>query len=394
MSEEYTCPNCSQPLDEGASFCGNCGQRVIKATSSGISIDGVIPGASNQVSNSAQNNTLNQQPVANRTYSSSYSRPSNGARISNVGGSSFRNNPTNRPLPAPQIAQPVSQVQDVYTNSANLNNEQSNYPNQLEPASATSSGNSNLPKYAVAYAHPKQHRASIALVAGCLGIGVSFVASPLFGIVLGIFGIVLSTISPRNAAKGIKIASLITSILALLTGIGVFVYINRTNPAVHGQKVSEAGLSNGSAVLSVNTPCYSVGFETQLNVNNSKGSCAMNAYNGSSVNSSTDIYKVLTNVVPGLNSNNFTSVVKKALTNDVSKNLSGFTVTSQAKTSFSGDDAYYIQANDPAQNVAVIEEGVLNNGSASNPNYYVIVHVTSGSTSTLNGLQKNWQWND
>jgi len=231
-------------------------------------------------------------------------------------------------------------------------------PNNLAPAIPQNNPNAQIPTYAVALPHSKQHRAAIALSLGIIGMAAGLIIA-IAGIALGIAGIVLSTTSYKNSSKGLRWSSLIVSILAVLIGGGVWVNNIINDPALHGHKVAQqAGTSNGVSVLSVSTPCYNVGFASQLNVNNDKGSCAMNAYNGNSISSSTDIYKVLTSAVPGLVQSNFSTAAKKALASDVTKNLPGFTIANQAPTTFAGDPAYYVQATDQAQNVSVIEEAV------------------------------------
>jgi hypothetical protein len=377
MSEEFLCPNCKQPIDNGAQFCGNCGKQLVflpESQNKGAAMEGIRP-----VNRVAPRAVFTRVP--DKQVTSSYSAPVD--RMF-VGQTQQQLQPRlTRQQNAPQPQQNSNNFETVYQNT------------QLDTSASVSATTptTNLPSYAVAYPHPKQHRAAIALAIGIIGIGAGFLIA-IAGIILGIIGIILSTTSYRGSSKGLKISSLVVSILALLIGTGVWVNAIMHDPALHSQKSSQAGTANGASVLSVSTPCYNVGFAAQLNVNNDKGSCAMNAYNGNTLTTSTDIYKVLTNSVPGLDQSNFSDATKKALIGDIAKNLPGFKVINQSSTTFAGDVAYYAQAYDANQNVSVIEEGVFNNSSKSKNNYFVLVHVNNGLTSTLNGLEKNWQWND
>jgi hypothetical protein len=331
-----------------------------------------------------------QMPV--KQVSNATSAPVDGMFVQNL-PQQPQNRPVARQLPQqPQAQSPVAEVYQNAQSDAQANNG-SFVPNNLAAATTQPSPATQLPNYAVAYPHPKQHRAAIALAIGIIGMAAGLVIA-ILGIALGIIGIILSTTAYKGSSKGLKISSLVVSILALLIGTGVWVNAIVHDPALHAQKASNAGTANGVSVLSVSTPCYNVGFANQLNVNNDKGSCAMNAYNGNTISTSTDIYKVLTNSVPGLSQSNFTSATKKAINSDVAKNLPGFKVVNQASTTFAGDAAYYVQAYDSNQNVSVIEEGVLNNSTSSKNNFFVLVHVNNGVTSTLSGIEKNWQWND
>jgi hypothetical protein len=110
---------------------------------------------------------------------------------------------------------------------------------------------------------------------------------------------------------------------------------------------------------------------------------------------SSDVYKIIASTT-ALNSSSFTSFSKQAIEADFTKNLPDFTITKQASTIFAGSPAYYIQANDAADNAAVIEETVLltNYVPANGDNFFDIVHAVNGTSTDLSSLESGWQWND
>lgn len=312
MPEERLCPNCNEPVEVGAAFCGNCGYKL----------------------------TTSPQPQA-------------------VTSSVYSNGPATDP--------------------------KSSYPNTFAAA--------NMPAYAIPLNHHKQHWGAMALALGILGIGAS-VLIPILGIGLGISGIVLVTLSYQLTHKRLRYASIAVSVLAILVGIGFWV-----NAVAHDPRLNlnnqPAATTNGTAKISVQTPCYSLSFNTVLNVNNANGSCTLNAYNGTSLDDSSNVYKVMATAT-ALTSSSFTSFSKQAIESDFSKNLPNFVITKQASTTFAGSPAYYIQASDTSDNAAIIEETVLliDNVPSNGDNFFDIIHAINGTTVDLSAIEPGWQWND
>jgi hypothetical protein len=259
--------------------------------------------------------------------------------------------------------------------------------------STPAAAGANIPPYAIPH-HHKQHWAVMALAFGILGIGASALI-PILGIGLGICGIVLISLSFRQSLGWLKPASLVVSILAVAVGIGFWVYAIDHNPSLHPQ-TNSVGTSNGVTSINVYTPCYSLTFATELNVNNSGGSCSMNAYNGTTFQNSSNVYKVVASQSSTINTGNFASDSKQAINQDLAKNLAAFKVFNQSSGQFDGSPAYYVQAYDSSANVAVIEEAILHDSSTSqnNDNVFVIVHATGGQNVNLQSLESTWQWND
>jgi hypothetical protein len=281
--------------------------------------------------------------------------------------------------------QPQPTVSQVYSNGP-ATDPKTTYPNTLAYP--------NMPAYAVPLNHHKQHWGAMALALGILGIG-SGMLIPILGIGLGISGIVLVTMSYHLTHRRLVVASIIVSVLAILVGIGFWVNVVVHDPRLNPNANLPAATTGGTAKLNVQTPCYSLSFNTVLNVNNSKGSCTLNAYNGNDLVNSSNIYKVIASAT-ALTSSSFTSYSKQAIEADFTKNLPSFTITKQASTTFAGSQAYYIQANKAADNTAVIEETILltNNVPSNGDNFFDIIHAVNGNSANLSSIESGWQWND
>ncbi|MHB1865210.1 MAG: hypothetical protein ACYCPS_03555 [Candidatus Saccharimonadales bacterium] len=259
-----------------------------------------------------------------------------------------------------------------------------NLPNQ------TIASESAIPRYAVPSTHHKQHWAAMSLAFGILGICGGLLI-PILGVVLGLVGLVLITSSFKMTHGWLKLTGSVLPALALLFSIGIWVFV-----ATHNTKQTINGnyqTANGVSTMSVTTPCYTLSFNTYLNVNNNSGSCALNAYNGPSLASSTDVYRVLASETSTVNLSNFDSLSKQSLLTNVTKNLPGFIVTDEASSIFSGNPAYFVQALNSSSGVAVIEESVFHQNS-SKDNFFLIVHALNSKSANLSDVETSWRWND
>jgi hypothetical protein len=117
----------------------------------------------------------------------------------------------------------------------------------------------------------------------------------------------------------------------------------------------------------------------------------MQAYNGKTLNSSSDLYKVYANQIASVSETNFESVSKEAIEKDMKNTLSGFTTDSEKLTTFAGSPAYMVRASDPASGVSVLEGSVLHK-TKSGYNYFVLVHATSTGKADFDQLEAQWQW--
>jgi RsiW-degrading membrane proteinase PrsW (M82 family) len=236
-------------------------------------------------------------------------------------------------------------------------------------------------------------KALLALLLGLAGI-ISALFMTLIGLVLGVAGLVMGTMSRSGAKRGFSTAGLVFSSVAILASLGVWTYA-----AEHAPRFSQAAsgtpthdiIAPAVAASSLATPCYSAGFVDQLNVNNAAGSCDMSAYNGPTPGDSTNAYKVYADISAVANARNFTSIVKPALEKDVKNNLAGFNIDSEQVAQFAGSPAYIISTSNASQHVAVTEAAVLHKVDTGD-NVFILVHAINGSTADLSTLEAQWQW--
>jgi hypothetical protein len=251
----------------------------------------------------------------------------------------------------------------------------------------------SVPAYAVAL--PSQHRgetkALLALLFGVIGIvGVLFLA--LLGLGFGIAGIVMGTMSRSGTKRGLSTAGLVFSSLAIVGSLAAVAYTLKQDP---GSQKSQAAAAQGTTptvtASDLSTPCYSVGFVDTFNVSHSSGSCNMNAYNGTTLDTSTNAYKVYANQTDVINASAFGAIAKQAIEKDVKASLPGFGIDTEQAAVFAGSPAYFVHVSDKAQGVAVVEAAVFH-VTASGNNVFVLVHATTGKVADLNTLEAQWQW--
>ncbi|HWB38862.1 MAG TPA: zinc ribbon domain-containing protein [Candidatus Saccharimonadales bacterium] len=265
---------------------------------------------------------------------------------------------------------------------------------QATSAADTKSPAHGLPAYAAAT--PVQQggetKAVLSTVFGPLGV-VGAIFIPIIGVACGIVGVVLGTMArPTKKAMGTVGVSL--SSLAILAGLATWVYAVQ-QAQLHSKTAANVSHQLPSASVAANglsTPCYTTGFAGKFNVSNSNGSCDMAAFNGASLTSSTNIYKIYANKSNVISDASFNTLAKQAIEKDVHTNLAGFKIVKEQATQFSGSTAYEVTAVDKSNGTAVLEAAVYH-PTASGYNVFVIVHAIVGDTSDLQTLEGQWQWN-
>lgn len=230
-------------------------------------------------------------------------------------------------------------------------------------------------------------KALLAVLFGIIGIaGALFV--PLLGLVLGIAGLVLGTMSHGGTKRRRSTIGIILSSLAVLAGLASWAYAISQDTKLHDQAKQATSAVTAS---DLSTPCYSVGFVDNLNVSNNSGSCNMSAYDGTSLDTSTNAYKVFANRTTLASNAAFAGLAKQAIDKDVATSLPGFTVDTAQAALFAGSPAYIVHVSDKAHNIAVVEAAVLHKTTSGN-NVFILVHAMNGKTASLNILETQWQW--
>jgi hypothetical protein len=324
------CPNCHQALEPGAAFCGNCGQPVAAAPA--------LPAA----------------PA--------------------VSGQS-----------SPPPGSPIAQV---------LQNQQAGATSPQVPAGPlATAGVGGVPSYAVALPgqHSRENKALLSLLFGIAGIiGALFMVA--LGLALGLVGIVMGTMSRAGSKRSLSTAGLIVSGIAVLGSLALWTYA-----AKHFAQLSQASTKAHSltapavAASHLSTPCYSTDFADQLNVSNSANSCDMAAFNGTTLETSTNAYKVYANTSQTATAANLALVAKPAIEKDIQTNLPSFTVTGEGAVEFAGSPAYAVNAADKAQGVSIVEAAVFHQ-VANGENLFILVHAANANSADLHGLETQWQW--
>lgn len=262
---------------------------------------------------------------------------------------------------------------------------------KLLPAAASA------PAYAIPEPAQQQGetKALLSLLLGVIGIAGCYYMA-LLGLVFGVAGIILGTMSRQSIKKGLSTAGLVTSSLALLAGLGVWAYFITHDPRLQqgqatGKSVQHNVPTNFVAATSLSTPCYYVGFTSKLNVSNLSGSCDMNAFNGGTMDNSSELYKVYASKA-NISEDGFADTAKSAIESDVHTNLPGFDIKSEKAGQFAGSTAYFVDAKNAKAATDVYEAAVYHQ-TQQGDNLFVIVHaVAGGDSANLNSLEAQWQW--
>lgn len=282
-----------------------------------------------------------------------------------------------------------SRFADVLANNVSDNNSNQTFVQTLAVNGVTT----KPPGYAVpSLSEQRNHlRATMSLVVGLLGAAAA-VQIPYAGLVLGIIGIILATMSMRSAKHFLSKAGLIASIVATLVGLGSWAYVissNAKQSSATSKSIASTNATTAYASTTLTTTCYSIIFATKLNIQNASGNCNMNAYNAGSFTQSTEAYKIYS-TSSSVTSQSFTALAKQAIEADIKQSLPGYTISKETAGQFAASQAYFVTASD-TNGISVIEAAVLHPNSHAE-NFFVLVHFLSGSTADLLDLQLGWQW--
>lgn len=259
-----------------------------------------------------------------------------------------------------------------------------------------SNSKKKVPEYALPAAGQaaKETKALLSAIFGVVGI-LGTLLMPLIGLVFGIAGIAMGTMTRRSNKRRLSTAGIILSSFAVLIGFFTGVYGVKSAMLISDKTAepSTQTIPNETILASAefSTPCYSLNFVDRLNVSNSKNSCDLKALDGQSLKTSHEVYKIYASKSDITTVNALNYLGKKALEKDIAKTLPSFEIDSQQATTFAGSPAYVIKASDRSSNVAVIEAVVLHQ-TGTDKNLFVFLHAQEGKSTDLQTLEAQWRW--
>lgn len=227
-----------------------------------------------------------------------------------------------------------------------------------------------------------ENQAVLSVLLGAAGLaGAAFMA--VFGLGLGLAGLVLGSLSLSKAKHKLNVAGVILSALAVVAGLAVWTY------AVNHDKTVQASMAASRTADNLSTACYSLGFANKLNV--SQAGCDMRAYNGPDLGNSTEAYKVYANQTSLQDAASFTRQAKQALEKDVKTSLAGYSIVSEGVGAFAGSPDYQVVATDKIHGVSVAEAAVYHPVKTGD-NVFILVHAMAGQSANFTTLEAEWQW--
>jgi hypothetical protein len=324
------CQNCHEIIEPDAAFCGNCGYPVEQAA------------------------------------------------------------PPDAASPAPEAAQAAQPYREPLP--AAPPNDESTGASPVDAASQPAP--LRAPSYAVATPrnHVGESQALLAVICGIIGIVGSGFLVPAIGLIFGVAGLCMATISRRlTHRRRLAIVGLALATVSVAAGFASLAYVSEhdknTTPS------SQTGQSDTSSkvLARLSTPCYAFNLIDTYNVSNSSGTCNTTIFNGQSFNASSSVYKIVATKSEGTDAGEFTEEAQQAIDKDAKTNLSGFTITSEGPSSFAGSLAYSLYAVSKSQDTAIVETGVLHQTSGGS-NVFDIVHAVNGTSVNLQSLEAQWKW--
>ncbi|HSX45926.1 MAG TPA: zinc ribbon domain-containing protein [Candidatus Saccharimonadia bacterium] len=234
-----------------------------------------------------------------------------------------------------------------------------------------------------------ENRALLSVIFGAFGLaGSLFVA--IAGLILGITGLVMGTTARSGTKRGLSTVGIVLSSLSLLAGLAVWTYAISHDASV---KKEHAAAADGPSTVTSNvtTPCYSLSFADKLNVNQTSDSCDMKAFNGDTLEDSTEAYKVYASKSSISSAGSFSGLAKQAIEKDMKANLPTYAIGDEHVGSFAGSPDYVVVASDKSQHVTVAEAAVLH-PVKSGDNIFILVHAINGDKADFSALEAQWQW--
>jgi len=250
----------------------------------------------------------------------------------------------------------------------------------------------NLPAYAIALPAEQlgNSKATLSLLAGVAGL-IACLFMALVGLLLGLFGLMMATMSRTSQRRIFSNVGLLASSLAILLSLGIWAYTVRHQPVASAKALPTQTNETVVAASEMSTPCYKVGFINSFNISRATNSCNLNAYNGQSFENSSVVYKIYANQTQLASASSFGSVAKQAIEKDIKNNLPGFTIDREQVANFAGSPAYVVNASHKDRGIAIVEAAVLHPTNTGD-NVFVLLHANGGSTSDFDDFEAQWEW--
>jgi hypothetical protein len=328
------CLNCGSEIDEGAVYCGNCGQQV----------QAVPPDA----------------PV----------RPTE---------------PTSQPV---QTAQPA-----ILSSTASV--QAPTQPAFAQPALATSGQTPAVP--GPAYGSPAEFhkpgggKAIASFVLGVVGLLVWLV--PILGLIVGILAVVFGTMSTKSGHRKLAISGVVLGGIAIALSLFFFAYnvqqlseAPKRDVALQSTQPTSVTSTDQAGMQSISTPCFMTTLSAEVAVTKSPTSCSFDG-----VTQSSDerwVVKALTARPVGTDTQ-LSAVAKDDMSNVLSLIPGGY-IVDQELTSFAGKTAYAFQiASSEGQGSARISYIRHTNNQY---NLFIVGRFVNVGDDSLSPVEVNWKW--
>lgn len=383
------CPQCGEAVEAGAIFCGNCGHAMSATQPAPTQPTGAAPPAPAS------------QPIAQvfPTGSTPPNQPLQAQPVPAAPGPQ----PMQPLAAAPQTVTPVSAygppspIANAMQNSGGAPYGPGVQSGPFATPAMASAG--AVPGYAVA--NPEQHKtetkAMIALILGILSIPGAIV--PLVGLVLATSAFILAAISrPKLVKKRMATLAFVFAGIGLLATAAAFAYNFNTlrNQAAgnnsgetSGIAPADADAASGVSGKVADTACYSVVIPDFPTVDTVADSCSFEAYNKSSMTTSTDGLLVSAISNPEVTEAKLKQVGEQIADEYVASGYQGVKVASQGLGTVLDSPAYIIKANFDG---GKIHMAVVLHPTAHGENVFIMVHATESGEADIAKFTKSWEW--
>ncbi|HVO86499.1 MAG TPA: zinc ribbon domain-containing protein [Candidatus Binatia bacterium] len=333
------CPRCGQPVEAGATFCGNCGQPLAQ------------PSPAQTVQPTAAPMPMPTPPPVSQTIGGIIPPTSPGQ--AGVAAAA----PMPMPVPTPG-AMPMPMPQ---------------------PAMAP------VPVNASAY----EKKAMLGLILGVIGIPGAII--PFLGLVLGIIAVILGTIARRQYKHLMSLLAIIFGILAILLSLAAYAYAFQHDPKFHVTKTatvtSTTKTASAATAHTVETTCYTVKLDDGLS-NYTPSGCDLSSIGN------TEVVAIEADDISGLSSANFEASAQQVIAN-VAKGASNGTVVSTQAATFANSPAYNAQISSVSSSSVKVTTNlyVVMHSAPSGENLFLIALAVPGDQKpSMATLESSWQW--